>query len=154
MQQFGFSKIQTYFSLSALGPYQVCLTGGTVFHKTRTALRKKFWVILLMGRQKSGICMLSAQRMLKIKNYKTVWGIGDRIRAVYGIGDEIRQAVAHRDAASPLAGLIDMDDTHLGRVHRNGLHPFGSIAQWKLESSFFLVPKIDIDLSILLFWPL
>ena len=98
--------------------------------------------------------MVSAQHMLKIKNYKTVWGIGDRIRAVYGIGDEIRQAVAHRVAASPLAGLIDMDDTHLGRVHRNGLHPSGSIAQWGLESSFFLVPKIDIDLSILLFWPL
>ena len=81
--------------------------------------------------------MLSAQRMLKIKNNKTVWGIGDRIRAVYGIGDEIRQAVAHRVAASPLAGLIDMDDTHLGRVHRNALYSHGSIAQSGLESSLF-----------------
>jgi len=54
-----------------------------------------------MARQKSGISMLSAQRMLKIKSYRTVWAIGHKIR----------EAMAHRDAAYTLAGLIEMDDT-------------------------------------------
>ena len=53
--------------------YQASLTAGTVFHKTRTPLTKWFWMIWLMGRQKSGISMLSLQRMLEIKTYKTVW---------------------------------------------------------------------------------
>ena len=35
--------------------YQASLTAGTVFHKTRTPLTKWFWLIWLMGRQKSGI---------------------------------------------------------------------------------------------------
>jgi len=55
--------------------YQASLTAGTVFHKTRTALTKWFWLNLLMGRQKNGISMLSLQRMLEIKSYKTVWTI-------------------------------------------------------------------------------
>jgi hypothetical protein len=50
--------------------YQVSLTAGTVFHKSRTPLTKWFWMIWLMGRQKSGISMLSLQRMLEIKSYK------------------------------------------------------------------------------------
>jgi hypothetical protein len=62
-------------------------------------LRKWFWMIFLMARQKSGISMVSAQRMLKIKNYKAVRAIGHKI---------------HRDAAYSLAGLIEMDDTQFG----------------------------------------
>lgn len=84
--------------------YQVSLTAGTVFHKTRTPIRKWFWMIFLMARQKSGISMLSAQRMLNIKSYKTVWVMGHKIR----------EAMAHRDAAYTLAGLIEMDDTYFG----------------------------------------
>ena len=57
-----------------------------------------------MGRQKSGIYMLSMQRMLEIKTYKTVWTMGHKIR----------KALADRDANYKLAGLIEMDDTHFG----------------------------------------
>jgi hypothetical protein len=63
-----------------------------------------FWMIWLMGRQKSGISMLSLQRMLEIKTYKTVWTMGHKIR----------QALAARDANYQLAGLIEMDDTYFG----------------------------------------
>jgi transposase-like protein len=75
-----------------------------VFHKTRTPLTKWFWLIWLMGRQKSGISMLSLQRMLEIKTYKTVWTMGHKIR----------KALADRDANYKLAGLIEMDDTYFG----------------------------------------
>ena len=81
--------------------YQASLTAGTVFHKTRTPLTKWFWLIWLMGRQKSGVSMLSMQRMLEIKSYKTIWIMGHKIR----------QAMADRDAYYKLAGLIEMDDT-------------------------------------------
>jgi transposase-like protein len=57
-----------------------------------------------MGRPKSAISMLSMQRMLKIKNYKTVWTMGHKIR----------KAMADRDAYYKLAGLIEMDDTYFG----------------------------------------
>ena len=75
-----------------------------MFHKTRTPLTKWFWLIWLMGRQKSGISMLSLQRMLEIKTYKTVWIMGHKIR----------KALADRDANYKLAGLIEMDDTYFG----------------------------------------
>jgi len=84
--------------------YQVSVTAGTVFHKTRTPLRKWFWMTFLMGRQKSGISMLSLQRMLEIKSYKTVWTMGHKIR----------KAMAGRDAYYKLAGLVEIDDTYFG----------------------------------------
>ena len=61
-------------------------------------------MIFLMGRQKSGVSMLSLQRILEIRTYKTVWVMGHKIR----------QAMAERDAYYKLAGLIEMDDTYFG----------------------------------------
>ena len=84
--------------------YQASLTAGTIFHKTRTPLRKWFWMIFLMGRQKSGVSMLSLQRMLEIGSYKTVWAMGHKIR----------KAMAERDAKYKLAGLIEVDDSYFG----------------------------------------
>ena len=84
--------------------YQASLTAGTIFHKTRTPLRKWFWMIFLMGRQKSGISMCSLKRMLEIKSYKTVWVMGHKIR----------KAMADREACYTLAGLIEMDDSYFG----------------------------------------
>jgi len=37
-------------------------------------------MIWLIGCQKSGISLLSLQRMLEIKTYKTVWTMGHKIR--------------------------------------------------------------------------
>ena len=70
-----FQRTRNLYHCKACG-YQASLTAGTVFHKTRTPLHKWFWMIWLMGRQKSGISMLSLQRMLEITTYKTVWTMG------------------------------------------------------------------------------
>jgi len=48
--------------------------------------------------------MLSWQRILEIRTYKTVWTMGHKIR----------KALAERDAGYQLAGLIEMDDTYVG----------------------------------------
>jgi transposase-like protein len=84
--------------------YQVSLTAGTIFHGTRTPIRRWFWMIFLMARPKSGLSMLSLQRMLKIKSYKTVWLMGHKIR----------KAMGDRDAPYKLAGLVEMDDSYFG----------------------------------------
>ena len=84
--------------------YQASLTAGTIFHKTRTPLTKWFWMILLIGRQKSGISMLSLQRLLEIKTYRTVWTMGHKIR----------KAMTDRDSSYQLAGLLEMDDAFFG----------------------------------------
>lgn len=77
--------------------YQVSVTAGTVFHKTRTPLRKWFWMIFLMARQKSGVSMMSLQRMLDIRCYKTVWMMGHKIR----------KAMADRDSQFTIAAIVD-----------------------------------------------
>jgi transposase-like protein len=61
-------------------------------------------MIFLMGRQKSGISILSLKRMLEIKGYRAVWTMGHKIRG----------AMAARDAYYKLAGLIEVDDTSFG----------------------------------------
>ena len=98
-----FHRTRQLYQCKACG-YQASLTAGTIFHKTRTPITKWFWMIFLMGRQKSGVSMLSLQRMLEIKSYKTVWVMGHKIR----------KAMADRDAYYKLAGLIEMDDTYFG----------------------------------------
>ena len=57
-----------------------------------------------MARQKSGVSMLGLQRLLEIKSYKTVWSMGHKIR----------KAMADRDRAYQLAGIIEMDDGFIG----------------------------------------
>ena len=101
--------------------YQTSLTAGTIFHKTRTPLRKWFWMIFLMGRQKSGASMLSLQRILEIRTYKTVWVMGHKIR----------KAMAERDAGYKLAGLIEMDDTYIGGP-KPGKHGRGAAGKSKV----------------------
>ena len=84
--------------------YQVSVTAGTVFPMTRTPLQKWFWMIFLITSQKSGASMLSLQRMLEIKSYRTDWTIGHKIR----------KAVADSDARYTLGGLVEMDDGFFG----------------------------------------
>ena len=84
--------------------YQVSLTAGTIFHKTRTSLRRWFWLILLMSQNKHGVSMLEAQRLLGIRSYKTVWGMTHKIRT----------AMAHRDTRYQLAGLVEFDEAVFG----------------------------------------
>lgn len=61
--------------------------------------------------------MLSLQRMLKIKTYKTIWTTGHKIR----------KAMADRDAHYKLAGLVEMDDSYFGgsKPGKRGRGPAG-----------------------------
>lgn len=102
--QAGFHRTRSLYQCKGCR-YQVSLTAGSIFHKTRTPLRKWFWLILLMGHNKHGISMLEAQRLLGIGSYQTVWTMAHKIRT----------AMAHRDSRYQLAGLVEMDDSLFGR---------------------------------------
>jgi len=69
--QASFHSTRWLYQCKACG-YKALLTAGTIFNKTKTLSIKWFWMIWLMGRQKSGISMLSLQRMLDSPRYKTV----------------------------------------------------------------------------------
>jgi len=60
---------------------QTSLTAGTVFHKTKTPLLKWFWVIYRMSTvPEADVCIADMQRDLKIKDYKTIWFMVDKVR--------------------------------------------------------------------------
>ena len=84
--------------------YQVSVTAGTIFHKTRTPLRTWFWMIYLLSQNKSGYSVNGLQKFLNIHLYKTAWLMAQKIR----------KALADREAQYRLAGIIEMDDSYFG----------------------------------------
>lgn len=84
--------------------YQASVTAGTVFHKTKTPLRKWFWMIYLLSQNKNSYSVLGLQKFLRINLYHTAWMMANKIR----------KALADRDAQYRLGGLIEMDDSYFG----------------------------------------
>ena len=115
--------------------YQTSLTAGSIFHKTRTPLRKWFWMIFLMGRQQSGTSRLSLQRILVIRTYKTVesWDIrsarADRSAVRTNVQDaaavSLRAPSAHAGARDRILGdapdvpPLSADFTFFGGLYRD-----------------------------------
>lgn len=84
--------------------YQVSLTAGTIFHKTRTPLMKWFMLIYRMATSKTGVSINEMKRELEINDYKTVWAMAHKIR----------KAMSDRDARYTLSGLIEVDESFFG----------------------------------------
>ncbi len=94
--------------------YQVSLTAGTVFHRTRTPLTTWFWPAYLMTTDKRGISALLLQRQLGIRRYETAWVILHKLRrAMVNVGRE------------PLHGDVEIDDTWLA-AHSRGCGGVGN----------------------------
>ena len=84
--------------------HQTSLTAGTIFHKTRIPLTKWFWFIFFMATSKKGVSMLYLQKQLRINSYKTIWGMGHKIR----------QGMAVRNALYDLHGIVETDEIFIG----------------------------------------
>jgi transposase-like protein len=95
---------------------QVSVTAGTIFHKTRTPLRKWFWAIFLASQHKKGISALQLQKFLELKSYKTAWTMLHKIR----------QAMARQNESHQLVGLIELDDFYVGSKSTGGKRGRGS----------------------------
>jgi hypothetical protein len=70
-----------------------------------------------MSREKHGIAMLSAKRLLGIKRYQTIWLMGHKLR----------KAMEDRDAQYKLGGLLEVDDSYFGakKPGKRGRGAFG-----------------------------
>ena len=105
--------------------YQVSITANTIFHKTRTPLRKWFWMIYLISQSKTGISILMLQRLLDIRTYRTVWMMSHKIH----------KAMADRDSQYTLSGLVEMDDSFYGTKNAKGKRGRGADKKSKVVVS-------------------
>jgi len=82
---------------------QTSLTANTIFHKTRTPMKKWFWAIYLVGSDKRGCSAKRLQKMIDV-SYATAWLIIHKIR----------HAMIERDSLYKLSNIIEMDDSYFG----------------------------------------
>lgn len=83
---------------------QTSVTVGTIFEKTRTSLKKWFWMMFLISYHKTGISTAQLQRFLGMDRYRTCWLMAQKIR----------KAMSDRNELYKLDGLIETDDTVFG----------------------------------------
>ena len=81
---------------------QHSVTAGTVFHRTRTPLRKWFAAAWLIGQDKRGVSALFLARELALR-YDTAWLIAHKLR--HGLSERPEY---------PLDGLIEIDESYYG----------------------------------------
>ena len=78
------------------------MTAGTVFHRTRTPLRKWFAAAWLIGQDKRGVSALFLARELALR-YDTAWLMAHKLR--HGLSERPEY---------PLDGLIEIDESYYG----------------------------------------
>lgn len=111
---------------------QTSVTAGTIFHKTKLPLRKWFWAIFLMATSKKGVSMLYLQRQLRIRSYRAVWLMGQKIR----------QAMKQRNVLYQTGGAVEVDEIHIGgqqsheqrREHPNKTPFLMAVEEGKMEA--------------------
>lgn len=82
---------------------QVSPLAGTLLHRTHLPIHRWFWAAYLVATHTPGISAVQLQRQLGIAKNKTVWFMLHRLR----------QGMVNTDR-SPLSGLIEADETHVG----------------------------------------
>jgi len=82
--------------------HQESVTAGTIFHRTRTPLRKWFLAAWWMARDKRGVSALLLSRELELR-YETAWLMAHKLR----------HALTERPER-PLAGLVEVDESYYG----------------------------------------
>lgn len=95
--------------------FQVSITSGTAMHRSKVGLRTWFWAIFLVARHKKSISAAQLKADLGIGSYRTAWLLLQKIRGVFG-----------ESTAFPLKGLVEIDETLLGRVAKGAPRGRGS----------------------------
>ena len=89
--------------------YQSSLKVGTIFEKSKTPLRKWFWMIFLLSQSKNSYSALALTRLLSISYWTAL-----------SMSHKIRTAMAARDTKYQLVGLVEMDDAYFGGQRASG----------------------------------
>jgi transposase-like protein len=93
--------------------YQFSVTADTQFHDTHLPLFKWFLATFLICQSRKGMSANQLKRMLRI-NYRTAWYLCHRIR-------DAMKAVNPQ----PLGGIVEVDETFVGRKQRGHQHKVG-----------------------------
>jgi hypothetical protein len=96
------------FECSGCG-HQHSITAGTVFHKTRTDLRKWFMAAYLIGHDKRGVSALFVSRELSIR-YDTAWLMCHKLR----------HALTESGTEFLLDGVVEIDAAFYGGGRQQG----------------------------------
>jgi transposase-like protein len=88
---------------------QTSLTAGTMLAQTKLPLRQWWLAIYLVSQAKNGIAALELGRHLGVC-YRTAWRMKHKLMA----------AMAEREAARQLTGLVQIDDAYLGGERGRG----------------------------------
>jgi transposase-like protein len=83
---------------------QFTVTVGTIFHRSKIALRDWLAAFHIVCASKKGVSALQLQRMLKLGSYQTAWFMAHRIR----------HAMAHDPLRGLLRGVVEADETYVG----------------------------------------
>jgi len=89
--------------------YQFSVTTGTIFHRSRTPLKKWFIAIWLMCNNKKGVSAKQLERTLGV-TYKTAWRMSQ----------QIRKAMRHTAFENKLGGIVEADDAYIGGKKSGG----------------------------------
>ena len=92
--------------------HQSSVTAGTIFDKTRTALRVWFAAAWYITNQKQGVSALGLQRVLGLNSYQTAWTMLHRFRRAMVRPD--------RDL---LCGTVEVDEVFLALSRRDTKSP-------------------------------
>ena len=85
--------------------HQTSVTAGTLFHRTKVALRLWFMAIFMVGVDKGGKSALALSRELGLP-YVTAWLLHHKIQ----------HAMADRNRRYQLGGLVELDDAYFGGI--------------------------------------
>lgn len=89
--------------------YQLSLTAGTIMHRSHLSLLIWFWAIYLVSKDKRGYSATQLSKELDLP-YNTAWFLLHRIRS----------AMTQRDENYQLSGIVELDDTYLGKPKKGG----------------------------------
>jgi hypothetical protein len=89
--------------------HQASITSRTVMHRSKLSLQTWFWGIYLVSRDKRGYSATQLAEELDIA-YSSAWYLLHRIR----------NAMAERDSAYMLSGIVELDDTYFGAPAEGG----------------------------------
>lgn len=87
--------------------HQTSVIAGTVMDRTHLPLQTWFWAMYLLSHDKRGYSAMQLSRELDL-GYDTAWFLLHRIRS----------AMASRDEAYLLDGIVEFDDTYIGKSHK------------------------------------
>ena len=83
--------------------YQASVTAGTIFHGTRTPLRKWFLALFFFARHKQSISALQLQRDVGLGSYQTAWTMLHKLRSTL-----------FRRTGQLLKGTVEADEAFVG----------------------------------------